>query len=45
MHSRLVVDRGWESGWVKWVKGVKGYRLRVIKPVSHADVVNSIVTS
>ena len=29
---------------VKWVKGIKGYRLRVIKIKSHGNLMYSMVT-
>lgn len=32
------------SGWTKWVKGVKRYKLLFTKQVSHGDVMVNMVT-
>lgn len=37
--------RGWRVGSVKWVKGVRRYKLPVIKKISPRNVMHSMATT
>ena len=43
-ENSLIVARGGGRRWAKWVKGVKRYKLPVIKQVSPGDVMYSMAT-
>ena len=45
-EDRLVVaiGRGGGGEWAKWVKGVKRYKLPLIRYISRGDVMYSMVT-
>lgn len=43
-ENRSVVVRSRVNRWVRWMKGVKRYRLPFIKQIRYGDVNSSIVT-